>query len=216
MIVIQGLLGPAIGALFGWGLALLSAERATAGWERVASVSALVAVLVFLILSLLLRSLRRLFWGGVRRLLQWCVGLRVTTRRRREGLLQSGYEKRNAEIKDERKHSPRPCWRVTHQVGEDWIYVHNSGYWVDDVTVEADPQLFVFANGTAQTFMAGRFGDNMPGTSTGRQVAGKVTERGEREGVTFRFSWRDQRGDAQPSTETPDLSAMASLPARML
>jgi hypothetical protein len=43
-----------------------------------------------------------------------------------------------------------------------------------------------------------------------------LTKKGEREGITFTFSWTDQHGDAQPGTSESSLPSTASLPPRAL
>lgn len=216
VLVIQGMIGPVIGAVVGAVVALSLAQPEKVDWGSIFLVALAVAIAVFLVLSFILRKLRSLVWGSIGKLLNWFRGLRVTTRKGREKLTQGGYDKRSEEVTDERKLSPRPRWRVTHNDGDDWIYVHNSGYWVDDVVVRADPELFEFADGAEQGFIKGRLGDNVPGGSSGKQVAGRLTKRGEREGVTFTFSWTDQNGDAQPVAGVDDLPTSATLPARAL
>lgn len=111
-------------------------------------------------------------------------------------------------------HSPRPSWRASHREGDEFVYIHNSGYWVEDVVVRADPAKFVFADGASEGFIKGKLGDNAPGGSSGKQVAGHVTREGERSGVTIELSWTDQYGDSQPATGGPLLPHIASLPPK--
>jgi hypothetical protein len=185
-------------------------------WLRLTLTALTLALTIFVFLSLVLRNLRGLVWGNVARLAHWLRDLRVITRRGREELKSAGYIERSDEVRQERRTSPRPRWRVTHNDGDDAIYVHNSGYAVDDVVISADPELYKFAEGAERGFIKGRLGDNDRGGSTGIQVPGRVTKRGEREGVTFTFSWTDQHGDAQPMAGTDDLPTSASIAARPL
>ncbi len=170
------------------------------------------ACLVFLILSVSLRRLRSLVWGNVRRLFGWIGGLRITTRARRLALERSGYNARDGEVSAARKQSPRPAWRVSYRDGDDFVYVHNSGYWVQDVVVRADPDLFEFAGGASEGFIAGQLGDNVRGSSSGKQIPGRLTRKGASEGVRFQFSWTDQNGDRQPETSGEGLASEAALP----
>jgi hypothetical protein len=209
------MLGPIIGAVVGVLFALWSAETANINWVKVLLVALAVAIALFLLLSIILARLRRVVWGSVGKLRRWLGGLRFSTSRQRGKLTQLGYDRRSDEVAKERQLSPRPRWRVTHADGDDWIYVHNSGYGVDDVVVRADPELFVFADGAKEGFIPGRLGDNVAGGSHGKQISGQLTERGEREGVTFTFSWTDQLGDAQPLTGMDDMPDFATLPARI-
>jgi hypothetical protein len=214
--VIQGAIGPVIGAVAGVALTLSLTHPENIDWPHVALIGLALAVAVFILLSFILRKLRGLVWLNVARFLKWLSDLRVTTRSGREKLKLAGREERSREVREERKTSPRPHWRVTHNDGDDAIYVHNSGYAVDDVVVGADPELFEFPEGAEQGFIKGRLGDNLPGGSTGIQVPGCVTRRGEREGVKFTFSWTDQNGDAQPMAGVDDLPTSASLAPRAL
>lgn len=216
VLVIQGMIGPVIGAVVGAVVALSLAQPEKVDWGRVALIALVMALAVFFLLSLMLSKLRGLVWGSIGKLLKWMRGLRVTTRKGRANLMHAGYEERSEEVTNERRLSPRPHWRVTRNDGDDWIYVHNSGYGVDDVVVHADPELFEFADGAEQGFIKGRLGDNGRGGSSGKQVAGRLTKRGEREGVTFTFAWTDQLGDAQPRTGVDGLPVSATLPARPL
>ena len=213
IIVIQGMLGPTIGAVVGVLVALVSAEPANVNWAKVLFVALTVAIALFLLLSIILARLRRVVWGSVGKLRRWLGGLRVSTDRQRGKLTQLGYDRRSNEVAKERQLSPRPRWRVTHADGDDWIYVHNSGYGVDNVVVRADPELFVFADGAKEGFIPGRLGDNVAGGSHGKHISGQLSERGEREGVTFTFSWTDQLGDAQPHAGMDDMPDSATLPA---
>lgn len=216
ILVIQGMIGPIIGAVVGAVSALWFTQPDKVNLISIALSALVVAVAVFVLLSMILGKLRRVVWGNIGKLLKWFSTLRVTTRKGREKLTQAGYDGRSNEVTNERKLSPRPHWRVTHNDGDAWIYVHNSGYWVDDVVVRADPDLFEFADGAKQGFIKGRLGDNVPGGSRGKQVAGRLTKRGESEGVTFTFSWTDQHGDAQPVDGGDGLPTSATLPMRVL
>lgn len=95
------------------------------------------------------------------------VGLRVTSKKSRDSLYQSGYATRDAEIVEERRRTPWPSWRVSEkrEFGDDCYYLYNDGWTVKDVTLEVDPELFDLEE---RTFFSGRFGDNSPNSSTGR------------------------------------------------
>lgn len=214
--MIQGAIGPVIGAVVGTILTLVVTQPEKVDLWLILRTAIVLSVLVFIVCSLCFRRLRTLVWGNLWRLLKWVGGLRVKTRRGRDQLFEDGYAKRSSEVEDERKLSPRPTWRVTHNPGDDWIYIHNSGYAVDDVVVSADPELFEFAEGAERGFIKGRLGDNTSGGSSGKQVAGTVTRKGEREGVTFTFSWKDQHGDTQPPSGFHDMPVTATLPPRTL
>lgn len=216
VLVIQGAIGPVIGALAGVVATLSLTQPDKINWLQLTLIALAFAVIVFALLSLILRKLRGLVWGNVATLGHWLRDLRVITRRGREKLKSAGYRERSDEVLHERRTSPRPRWRVTHNDGDDAIYVHNSGYAVDDVVIRADPELFEFSEGAEQGFIKGRLGDNDQGGSTGIQVPGRLTRRGEREGVTFTFSWKDQNGDAQPMAGTDDIPTSASIAARPL
>lgn len=175
----------------------------------------LATVIGGLVLALLYRipKLKPLFaavGGAVKRAAIWVIGIRPTTRDGREALRLAGYDQRDDEVKKERAHSPRPNWRVSHRNGDDFIYVHNSGYPVKDVVVHADESLFIFADGATQGFINGTLGDSFPGSSPGRQVSGQLTKEGRQKGVEFRFAWTDQNGDLQPHAR-PDLPSSATL-----
>lgn len=216
VLVIQGLIGPVMGAVVGAVVALSLTKPERVDWGLIFLVAFIVALVLFVVLSLALGRLRRVVWGAVRMALAWVGGLRINTRKGRSRLREAGYAARSREVEDERKLSPRPRWRVTYEPGEDWIYLHNSGYWVSDVVVRADPDLFEFADGARQGGIQGRLGGDGAGNPTGRPIQGRPTKRGEREGVTFTVSWTDQNGDAQPTGDRDDLPSTATLPSRAL
>lgn len=149
------------------------------------------------------------------RFFKWIWTLRVNGKVKRESLIQKGYEKRDAEVKAERARSPRPSWRVSTDTpfGEDVYFLHNSGWQVSDVRLDADPDFFTF---DGEAFFAGAFGDNNTGASTGRQFRGRLTNRGRREGVTFTVTWIDQNGDEQPKTAGGGLPSTVTLAPKPL
>ena len=200
IVVIQGVTGPVIGAVVGVVITLSVTQPTTVNWGLLATVAGLCAVGVFLLVSLIAAPLRRLFWGSIGRGLKWLLGLRVTSRSKRDALFGKGFAARDAEVTQERKHSKRPAWHVTYQEGDDFIFLYNSGWAVRDVTVRADPRLFAFRGGGSEGFIKGEHGDNLPGGSKGKQIVGELTKDGKREGVTFEVSWIDQNGDPQPAT----------------
>jgi hypothetical protein len=216
VLVIQGLIGPVISAIVGVILTLVVTRPSEVDWLAVVAVGVGVALIVFVAISLIARRLRQVVWGSVGKFFKWLFGARLTTNTGRDALDKQGYQRRSDEVANERKRSPRPTWRISHRDGDDFIYVHNSGYWVEDVAVRADPELFVFAGGAGEGFIKGRLGDNVPGGSTGKQVPGELTREGARRGVAFDLSWIDQNGDRQPETSGSNLPSTASLPAKPL
>lgn len=216
VLIIQGLIGPVVGAVVGGIITLVITQSGGVNWIAVLLVGVGIALFVFLVFSVFASGLRRIIWGSVRKFFRWLFAMRLTTKSGRDTLEEKGYQRRCAEVAEERRLSPRPTWWITHQDDDNFVFLRNKGYWVEDVTVRADSELFVFADGASEGFIKGRHAGNMPGESIGKQVPGELTREGIRRGVTFDLSWTDQNGDRQPETGGSDLLSTVSLPAKPL
>jgi hypothetical protein len=195
VLIIQGLIGPAIGAIIGVFLTLALTQSKSVPWTTVAIVAVVAAAVVFLLLSIFLRRLRSLIWGNVRRFFVWLFGLRLTTRARREALDSAGYSRRDEEVKVERARAFEPTWRIDarDRMGtKDLFWLENSGFEVFDVALACDPASFVLE---AEASWEGSFGTDQPGGLVGKWFKGKPTERGRDEGVPFTVTWTDRNGD---------------------
>ena len=150
-------------------------------------------VLALVLISIIGKRPRRLVWGSFRTFVVWFFTIRwFTTRKQKQALVDSGYEKRSSEVENERATARKPDFRIREK--SRGLYVlYNEGWWVKDVRLSAPGDEFEFD--TVPSWSKEQFGDDATGSHPGKTFDGKPTAKGRASGVTFRVDWLDRNGD---------------------
>lgn len=209
VLVVQGLIGPVVGAVVGVAATLALTRPVATDWSTLGLVALAVAVGIFALISVFARGLRALVWGNVGRLFKWLSAIRLTTKSRREAIEQRGYAKHEAEVAEQRAHTVQPRWHVQPRDahGEhDLYWLTNRGGAATAVRLTADPEFFLLEN---EVYFHG-FMASGGGGSEGQHFKGYPTDAGRAQGVTFHVTWRDANGDEQErDVEMPPADVVA-------
>lgn len=198
IILIQGVVTAVVSVVVTW----LINNAADLPWLLIAAVFVGVAVVVFVVLSLFSKRLRKSIWV---RFGKWLRGTwPVTTRTKERAVVsafQAGIDSEKEKVAAERAQARNPQWHIDGQdrLGEhDLLWLENHGAQVKDVVMTCDPALFVLDGDVSWT---GTLGTDGPGYE-GKQFRGQPTELGRTQGVIFHVVWYDMNGDRHEGNVT--------------